>query len=1179
MSIKEGNKFLKEGHYDEAIEQYKLIPAGHPLYKLAQINIKLATLRKNDAGSATAAKAPALSPSTTGKQVDSTAVANPLQGEQPLVSVVMPVFNVAPYLDASIMSVLDQSYQNIELIIVNDASTDNSINIIHMHEAMDDRIKVIDLEFNTLGGAGIPSNVGIDASLGKYLAFADSDDILDKQAVEKMVALAEDETADVIIANFALFNDETRYEEIAYDTEKWKELPIGKSFSPIDYPNVLDLSPVPWRKLYLKSFLDQHKIRYPEGDYFYEDNPLHWMVLSQAQSVALLDHVVALHRMEREGQTMGSDNYKMSAMFCHMNTVKEFFQKEGNVSPIIWKQLVNKSANYDWVIRKEQNAEISNMLKKRNSQLLASVLEASGQTAEQIGKARFDIGKKIADYGAARKDIDLTIIIPIYNCEDLIESTLESLTKINGISYEVLMMDDGSTDSSYEICKSYADKYDNFLLFRQKNRGAGVARNALIPLATGKYCYFLDSDDTLNVEALKESLEFGSKGNYDLVLFKYRIHFFDKNSYNEMFNSDKKIWAKLLKATTNAEKQQLAAAMINYPWIRIIKTSLLHDENIFFGKTVVHNDIPYHWHSIVSAKNIGIFDEFVCDHRKFETRSQITNIVDARRMMVFEAHRYTQHLLERYNNFATILPVWKTFITNLFNWASSRIPQELSRVYENKKIIALVHLDRIQDAMNGISEKDKGDASIGLYRIIGNAIPGLHNESQANTNLAHIVKNESDVDGFHKHYVLNRIVDEKERETLIAYLEKEKASYIDIPFDIEEYKKCGYDLKSMPDSYFWFRKAGKWVTIVKNTSLRNFKNQYLMNNNGARNTVLLHGKERYDWTMPWDGNCFLSDQSFNELKQCFNSEEKFKYVLTPMERVAGHDQITAKSVITNAVEEPQISFRQDSLELFNEDRVYGNQPKVELFKRIGFHGVWDEKVNIYPWRKLQYVKSPEAGQFVDQSAVFRLYSGNTTAATNGENRSHARGNGIINFIDSVEAIYAKENYEKGEYRSELLAVIEESFSIESLSEKSNKIFSEKTQDINAINSKDRAVLLIYSDAKSLISHEKIIMIREKSLYIKDNVELKNKNTLLASISNTLSLIIVNLAKGEFCKAVENKINMVMLYFFYFDNKSDIVFTENDEYHFTILEKASKILFSSIFEYDLYSDMKSLIQSD
>ncbi|MCC9220766.1 glycosyltransferase family 2 protein [Escherichia coli] len=96
----------------------------------------------------------------------------------------MPVFNVGPYLDASILSVLSQTLVDFELIIINDASTDDGKRIIEMYENIDSRIKFIDLRFNTLGGAGIPSNIGINAAKGKYIGFVDSDDWVSKDAFE-----------------------------------------------------------------------------------------------------------------------------------------------------------------------------------------------------------------------------------------------------------------------------------------------------------------------------------------------------------------------------------------------------------------------------------------------------------------------------------------------------------------------------------------------------------------------------------------------------------------------------------------------------------------------------------------------------------------------------------------------------------------------------------------------------------------------------------------------------------------------------------------------------------------------------------------------------------------------------------------------------------------------------------
>ncbi len=374
MSIQKANALFREGKLEESLKAYKKIKNDSPVYDQAQFNIQLVSKKLN--------KGDGLISFNTTEMVNP----NPttlING--PLVSVVMPVFNVAPYLDASIMSVLNQTYKNIELIIVDDASTDTGMNIIKMYELQDNRIKVINLEFNTLGGAGIPSNIGVDSAKGEYIAYADSDDILDKHAIEYMLDAALKHDAEVVIADFCNFSDEARVVDVAYDKKRWSELPLDKSFSPKEYGNVFKLSPVPWRKLYNRKFLTSHDIRFPEGDYFYEDNPLHWFVLSKAKSVVMLDYVVAFHRMGREGQTMGADSFKLAAHFCHSNSVLRFFEASKEpINEIFWKELLRRSSGYQWLIVQAEDVAIKDTLKKRNAQLISNVVNASNISSKGL---------------------------------------------------------------------------------------------------------------------------------------------------------------------------------------------------------------------------------------------------------------------------------------------------------------------------------------------------------------------------------------------------------------------------------------------------------------------------------------------------------------------------------------------------------------------------------------------------------------------------------------------------------------------------------------------------------------------------------------------------------------------------------------------------------------------------
>ena len=674
MNITAGNQYVKVGDIKKAISEYQKIKPDSPLYKSAQFNIEMLTNGIYTKG---------LTSVYSAKVVD-----------KPLVSIIMPVFNVASYLDASILSVLDQSYKNIELIIVNDASTDNGINIINMYKNQDRRVKVIDLEFNTLGGAGIPSNIGVDNAIGEYIAYADSDDILDRFAIERMLEEATSKQVDVVIADLCNFNDDTREVETAYDKHSWKTLPINEAFSPQEYPQVFRLSPVPWRKLYRRSFLEHFEIRFPEGDYFYEDNPLHWFVLSRAKDIVLLDYVVAYHRMAREGQTMGANNYKLSAQFCHLNTIlQDFVTHRDRLPDVYWKELVDFSYRSGWVIDRQVTIENKKLLQKRYAQVATDIVKASKLTQEDVLKLRPNYYKKLEEFSKSKEAVDLTIVIPVYNCQDLLEETLQSLTTLKSLKIEVFLMDDGSSDISKDICEKYADKYDYIYSYSQGNRGAGVARNALIPLITGEYTYFLDADDTFEKSSLKEAFHVATQNQNDLLFFKYKIDFYEQKRSRDMFNADAEIWKKLLTSHTNREKQILASGLINYPWNRIIKTSLLHNENIFFGKTVVHNDVPYHWHSIASAKNIGLLDKVVCHHRKFDDREQITNISDARRMMVFDAYRHTRQIISSYESFESLFPNLKLFTTNLLMWAKDRVPSELKGKFSQKQKDILKELE------------------------------------------------------------------------------------------------------------------------------------------------------------------------------------------------------------------------------------------------------------------------------------------------------------------------------------------------------------------------------------------------------------------------------------------------------------------------------------------------------
>lgn len=113
----------------------------------------------------------------------------------PKISVIVAIYNVAPYLERCLDSILNQTFQDFEIIGINDGSTDNSLEILEKYAHRDKRIKIIN---QTNSGAGYSRNIGIAHAAGTYLSFIDSDDWIDPQFLEKVYRLALQSDADIV---------------------------------------------------------------------------------------------------------------------------------------------------------------------------------------------------------------------------------------------------------------------------------------------------------------------------------------------------------------------------------------------------------------------------------------------------------------------------------------------------------------------------------------------------------------------------------------------------------------------------------------------------------------------------------------------------------------------------------------------------------------------------------------------------------------------------------------------------------------------------------------------------------------------------------------------------------------------------------------------------------------------
>ncbi|HHP6435664.1 TPA: glycosyltransferase family 2 protein [Acinetobacter baumannii] len=131
----------------------------------------------------------------------------------------------------------------------------------------------------------------------------------------------------------------------------------------------------------------------------------------------------------------------------------------------------------------------------------------------------------------------ISIIIPAYNASKTICKTLESLSKQNRSDFEVLIIDDGSTDDTYEICRDYINQKENFKLIKQKNKGVSSARNLGLRSASGDYIVFIDADNFLSNTAINEIYNHLYKNDSDIIFFDYYVKIENEEKYIKSLNS------------------------------------------------------------------------------------------------------------------------------------------------------------------------------------------------------------------------------------------------------------------------------------------------------------------------------------------------------------------------------------------------------------------------------------------------------------------------------------------------------------------------------------------------------------------------------------------------------------------------------------------------------------------
>ena len=406
----------------------------------------------------------------------------------PSISVVVPCYNVEPYLRQCLDSIAGQTFGDFEVLCVNDGSTDATLAILAEYGAMDSRFAIIDKEN---AGYGAAVNAALDQAQGTWVSIVEPDDILAHRAFEHLMGAqqAEGGQADIVKGSFRdFFDDIPHFPRFGVPPLETRMPKVVRSFSVADYPEVLFHHPSIWSCLYRRSFLEAKSIRMVEAPGSgWTDNP--WFLETFLQAgVCVWVPEVCYHYRQQEA----ADSRRVAdpaIPFDRLHEMREIIDRTGfKGHPDIEAAHAKRVFAYiDLVIDKWGFSEIDPHVRAMINRAVSCVDPAAVASSKRLpASARIyyrDVkGAMLAEHPAVAQvpeDPKLSIFLLTSNDRRLLWQTIRSLARQSMRSFEVICVDDASRDRTAEILRAVAAKDRRFTLIEAKGDAAlaaGIAR-------------------------------------------------------------------------------------------------------------------------------------------------------------------------------------------------------------------------------------------------------------------------------------------------------------------------------------------------------------------------------------------------------------------------------------------------------------------------------------------------------------------------------------------------------------------------------------------------------------------------------------------------------------------------------------------------------------------------------
>lgn len=289
---------------------------------------------------------------------------NKIAGKLPKISVLVPVYNVERYLAECLDSLLNQTLNELEIICINDGSTDGSFAILRDYQQRDARIRVID---KVNSGYGASMNLGLRQAQGKYIAILEPDDYIEPEAYAELYLIAEQFAADLVKANY--------YTERAGQSAKQNLITpdqANRPLNPRQHHELFRLPPAIWSALYQRQFLQQQGITFLETPgASYQDLGFNFKTLASARTVVLVTNAYLHYRLDNENSSVNNPG-KVDCVVAEYAEIEHFLMEHQLDQEFGATMVAAKLGNYHWNLQRLSSKLARQFYQTMRAELLAA---------------------------------------------------------------------------------------------------------------------------------------------------------------------------------------------------------------------------------------------------------------------------------------------------------------------------------------------------------------------------------------------------------------------------------------------------------------------------------------------------------------------------------------------------------------------------------------------------------------------------------------------------------------------------------------------------------------------------------------------------------------------------------------------------------------------------------------